>query len=135
MKCHRQIGEMPKQPMAYGADKSEARQPYATHRPVGKKELRQEQQENCQTRREMVKARFGRSTRTLQFVGTPASVADRMGEVADQIGGDGFLTHAFPLPRRSIAEITDGLVPELQKRGLFRTTYEHERFRDNLHSF
>lgn len=62
----------------------------------------------------MVEARLGRSTRTLQFVGTPASVADRMGEVAEQIGGDGFLIHAFPLTRCYIAEITDGLVPELQ---------------------
>lgn len=87
------------------------------------------------TLREMVEALLGRSTRTLQFVGTPSSVADRMGEVAEQIGGDGFLIHAFPLTRRYIAEITDGLVPELQKRGLVRTAYEHKHFRDNLLSF
>jgi len=87
------------------------------------------------TLRQMVEARLGRSTRTLQLIGTPASVAERMGEVIDEIGGDGFLIHAFPLTRRYIAEITDGLVPELQKRGLVRTRYEHEHFRDNLLAF
>lgn len=87
------------------------------------------------TLREMVEARLGRSTRTLQFVGTPASVAERMGEVAEAIGGDGFLIHAFPLTRRYVTEITDGLVPELQRRGLVRRAYEHEHFRDNLLSF
>jgi hypothetical protein len=34
--------------------------------------------------------------------------------------------------RRYVTEITDGLVPELKRRGLVRTAYEHERFRDNL---
>lgn len=87
------------------------------------------------TLREMIEARLGRSTRAIQFVGTPASVAEQMGKTIDAIGGDGFLIHAFPLTRRYIAEITDGLVPELQKRGLVRKAYEHEHFRDNLLSY
>jgi long-chain alkane monooxygenase len=87
------------------------------------------------TLRQMVEARLGRSTHTLQLIGTPASVAKRMGEVMEEIGGDGFLIHAFPLTRRYVAEITDGLVPELQRLGLVRSAYEHERFRDNLLAF
>jgi hypothetical protein len=31
-----------------------------------------------------------------------------------------------------VIEVVDGLVPELQRRGLTRTYYEHKLFRDNL---
>ena len=34
-----------------------------------------------------------------------------------------------------IIEITDGLVPALQRRGLTRTAYTHAHFRDNLLEF
>jgi len=37
--------------------------------------------------------------------------------------------------RRTIAEITDGLVPALQQRGLVRRAYGHKQFRDNLLEF
>jgi hypothetical protein len=37
--------------------------------------------------------------------------------------------------RRTIAEIEDGLVPALQRRGLMRRAYEHAQFRDNLLAF
>ena len=46
-----------------------------------------------------------------------------MGEVMAEVGGDGFLITQDYLTRRSISEITDGLVPELQKRGLTRDHY------------
>jgi len=39
------------------------------------------------------------------------------------------------LTHRSISEITDGLVPALQRRGLTRRDYGHEQFRDNLLEF
>jgi hypothetical protein len=39
------------------------------------------------------------------------------------------------LNRRYVTEITDGLVPALQRRGLTRTEYTHDRFRDNLLAF
>ena len=70
----------------------------------------------------------------IDFVGTPDSVAAQMGETMQEIGGDGFLIHD-PLTRRTISEVTDGLVPALQRRGLMRTSYRHERFRDNLLEF
>jgi hypothetical protein len=39
------------------------------------------------------------------------------------------------LNRRYVTEITDGLVPALQRRGLTRTDYTYEQFRDNLLEF
>jgi long-chain alkane monooxygenase len=69
------------------------------------------------------------------LVGTPAEVASQMEEVMDYVGGDGFLMVNSYFSRRYVTEICDGLVPELQKRGLTRTAYEHESFRDNLLAF
>lgn len=68
------------------------------------------------------------------FVGAPDTVAAQMGEVMAAIGGDGFLVNNT-LNRRSIAEVTDGLAPALKRRGLIRTSYRHERLRDNLLEF
>jgi FMN-dependent oxidoreductase (nitrilotriacetate monooxygenase family) len=69
-----------------------------------------------------------------EFVGTPDTVADRMAEMMDEVGGDGFLitTPEKKLNRRYVTEITDGLIPALQRRGVVRTSYTHEHFRDNL---
>lgn len=69
---------------------------------------------------------------SIQLVGTPEQVALRMEEAMEEVGGDGFLITSNDTSRRVIAEIADGLVPELQRRGLTRRSYEHEMFRDNL---
>jgi hypothetical protein len=37
-----------------------------------------------------------------------------------------------PVTRRHVAEITDGVVPELQRLGVVRTAYDYRHFRDNL---
>jgi FMN-dependent oxidoreductase (nitrilotriacetate monooxygenase family) len=73
----------------------------------------------------------------LQFCGTPAEVADEMGEVMKQVGGDGFLitSPVMRLNRRYVTEITDGLVPELQKRGLVRKEYTTTMLREHLREF
>lgn len=68
------------------------------------------------------------------LVGTPDTVAERMGEVMAEVGGDGFLITG-PTSRRYIGEITEGLVPALQRRGLARTSYEFPHFRENLLAF
>ncbi len=68
------------------------------------------------------------------LVGTPDSVAGQMEEIMQEVGGDGFII-AGPLTRRYITEITDGLTPALQKRGLVRTAYSHAHFRDNMMAF
>ena len=62
-------------------------------------------------------------------------VAARMGEVMEEVGGDGFLFSMPNVSRRTLAEIEDGLVPALQDRGLVRAAYTHRYFRDNLLEF
>jgi alkanesulfonate monooxygenase SsuD/methylene tetrahydromethanopterin reductase-like flavin-dependent oxidoreductase (luciferase family) len=66
--------------------------------------------------------------------GTPERVADQMIEVIEEVGGDGFM-FSGGLTRRHVSEITDGLVPVLQRRGVVRKAYTHEHFRDNLLEF
>jgi FMN-dependent oxidoreductase (nitrilotriacetate monooxygenase family) len=72
---------------------------------------------------------------SVELVGTPDSVAARMGEVIEEVGGDGYLFSLNNVSRRTLAEIEDGLVPALQRRGLMRKIYAHEQFRDNLLEF
>ncbi len=72
---------------------------------------------------------------SIDFVGTPDDIAAQMDEAMAEIGGDGFLISLGDMSRRSIADITDGLVPALQQRGLVRRSYEHRQFRDNLLAF
>jgi alkanesulfonate monooxygenase SsuD/methylene tetrahydromethanopterin reductase-like flavin-dependent oxidoreductase (luciferase family) len=63
--------------------------------------------------------------RAADLIGTPDQYAEQMGEIMDAVGGDGFLlNHPFHhINRRYILEVTDGLVPALQRRGLVRTEY------------
>lgn len=68
------------------------------------------------------------------LVGTPDQVAGMMEEIMQEVGGDGFMLSG-PLTRRYIAEVTDGLAPALQKRGVMRAAYTHQHFRDNLLEF
>ncbi|MCM0621129.1 NtaA/DmoA family FMN-dependent monooxygenase [Nocardioides bruguierae] len=79
--------------------------------------------------------RYQRALECVPLAGTADSVAAEMDELMQEVGGDGFLLMDSYHSRRYITEITDGLVPALQKRGLTRTAYEHERFRDNLMAF
>jgi len=69
------------------------------------------------------------------LVGSPDTVAAMMGEFNEEIGGNGFLFLNAFVDRRYISEITDGLIPALQRRGLTRTAYEHDHLRDNLRAF
>ena len=60
-----------------------------------------------------------------------------MGEVMAEVGGDGFLisTPFQRTSRRYINEITEGLVPALQRRGLTRTVYTRPTLRETLLEF
>ena len=72
---------------------------------------------------------------SLTLIGTPQSIADEMESAMDYVGGDGFLFFAGGgglITRHYLTEVLDGLMPELQKRGLARQEYPHELFRDNL---
>ncbi|WP_428032873.1 NtaA/DmoA family FMN-dependent monooxygenase [Ancylobacter sp.] len=71
----------------------------------------------------------------VELLGSPDDVAAQMGEVMQEVGGDGFLFSLPNLHRRTLAEIEDGLAPALQKRGLMRKAYSHAHFRDNLLEF
>jgi FMN-dependent oxidoreductase (nitrilotriacetate monooxygenase family) len=87
---------------------------------------------HLRTMREMIAAY---NFNSLELFGTPASVADQIQEAMEIVGGDGLLFYDDPLTRRYIAEITDGLVPELRKRGLVRVSYTEDTFRGNLTAF
>lgn len=89
------------------------------------------------TLRELVVGGVGGLVSSVELIGTPDQVAERMGEVMDEVGGDGFLitTPVLRVSRRQIIEVADGLVPALQKRGLVRTAYAHETLRENLMAF
>jgi alkanesulfonate monooxygenase len=67
----------------------------------------------------------------LAFVGTPESVADEMEQWIDEEGSDGFNV-VFPYLPQGLDDVTDRLVPVLQRRGRFRTDYEGTTLRDHL---
>ncbi|WP_075214174.1 NtaA/DmoA family FMN-dependent monooxygenase [Mongoliimonas terrestris] len=89
------------------------------------------------TLRELVVDGGGGLVSSVELIGTPDQVAERMGAVMDEVGGDGFLitTPVLRVSRRYLVEIADGLVPALQKRGLARTAYRHDLLRDTLREF
>lgn len=64
------------------------------------------------------------------FVGTPVQVADQMEEWFGS-ACDGFVLSATSVPG-TYEDIVRLVVPELQRRGLFRKEYEHETLRGNL---
>jgi hypothetical protein len=61
-------------------------------------------------------------------------VAAKMGEIMEEVGGDGFLLDP-EMTRHSISLIADGLAPALQRRKLIRSGFSHNNFRDNLLDF
>lgn len=71
----------------------------------------------------------------IDFTGTPDHVAGMMQEIMEEVGGDGFLLFNGYFDRRYIMEVCDGLVPELQRRGLTRKAYAHKTLRENLLEF
>jgi FMN-dependent oxidoreductase (nitrilotriacetate monooxygenase family) len=77
----------------------------------------------------------GMRVQTTEMVGTPDAIASQMDEFMQEVGGDGFLIYGQPISRQSIAELTDGVAPALQKRGLLRTQYTHPTLMQNLRSF
>jgi long-chain alkane monooxygenase len=85
-----------------------------------------------QTLREVVATSF--QIGDMGLVGSPATVAEKMGEVMEEAGGDGFLFY-LPTTRYNMALVADGLAPELKRRGLIREEYTGSTLRDNLLAF
>jgi alkanesulfonate monooxygenase SsuD/methylene tetrahydromethanopterin reductase-like flavin-dependent oxidoreductase (luciferase family) len=67
----------------------------------------------------------------LAMVGTPAQIADEMEEWLFTDACDGF-NIMFPYVPGGLDDFVDHVVPELQRRGLFRTEYEGTTLRENL---
>ena len=67
------------------------------------------------------------------IAGTAAQVADYMEEVFEATGSRGgfMISHPYTTPRDTM-DIVDYLVPELQRRGRFRSRYEGRTLRENL---
>jgi FMN-dependent oxidoreductase (nitrilotriacetate monooxygenase family) len=74
------------------------------------------------------------STESVPLVGSPDTVAARMAEIMEEVGGSGFLI-GNTVTRHSISEVADGLAPALKRRKLIRDGFEHTLFRDNLLAF
>jgi alkanesulfonate monooxygenase len=64
-------------------------------------------------------------------IGTPVSVADQIEDWFVNGGADGFNLIPPVLPG-SLDDFVDLVVPELQRRGLFRTEYEGRTLRENM---
>jgi N-acetyl-S-(2-succino)cysteine monooxygenase len=63
--------------------------------------------------------------------GTPAQVCDQLEERFVKRGADGFIVMPVYVPG-ALNDFVDFIVPELQRRGLFRTDYEGTTLRENL---
>ena len=66
-----------------------------------------------------------------RFVGTGREVADQMHEWFETGACDGFVMAATHVPG-SYEDLTRMVVPELQRRGIFRTAYDGTTLRENL---
>ena len=75
--------------------------------------------------------RFAASRGHFTVVGTPALVADHMAEWFEGGAADGFNFMAPHLPE-GLHDFVNLVVPELQRRGLYRTQYEGKTLRENL---
>ncbi|MBB4566325.1 LLM class flavin-dependent oxidoreductase [Rhizobium leucaenae] len=67
----------------------------------------------------------------LAFVGTPQTIADEMEQWLREEGSDGFNV-VFPFLPQGLLDVTTRVVPELQRRGIFRREYEGTTLRDHL---
>ncbi|MGH7040620.1 MAG: LLM class flavin-dependent oxidoreductase [Acetobacteraceae bacterium] len=67
----------------------------------------------------------------LQMVGTPGEIADTMQEWLETNASDGFNV-MFPTVPAGLDEFVELVVPELQRRGIFRREYEGGTLRENL---
>ena len=66
-----------------------------------------------------------------KFLGTPKMIADQMEQWLVEEGSDGFNV-MFPYLPGGLDDFVDKVVPELQRRGIFRKEYEGTTLRENL---
>ncbi|HUZ74152.1 MAG TPA: LLM class flavin-dependent oxidoreductase [Stellaceae bacterium] len=87
------------------------------------------QRENLTIRQLYLRMAGARGHRTIY--GTPTQIADELEEWFTKAGADGFNIMPPVLPG-SLVDFVDMVIPELQRRGLFRTQYEGRTLRENL---
>ncbi|MEO8558470.1 MAG: LLM class flavin-dependent oxidoreductase [Rhodospirillales bacterium] len=75
--------------------------------------------------------RYGSGVGIMTVLGTPDTVVDELEELYDIGEGDGFMLLTQSLPS-SIDDLVDLLVPELQRRGRFRTEYDSRTLRGHF---
>jgi len=85
--------------------------------------------ENLTIRQLYLKVSTGRGHRTV--IGTPEQIVDFMMEWMDGGAADGFNIIPSHLPV-AIEDFVEHVVPELQRRGVYRTAYEGHTLRENL---
>jgi alkanesulfonate monooxygenase SsuD/methylene tetrahydromethanopterin reductase-like flavin-dependent oxidoreductase (luciferase family) len=92
---------------------------------------------SARTLRQNVVDGVGGVVSSIELIETPDQVAGCMGEVIAEVDGDGFLitTPVLRVSRRYVVEITYGLIPVLQKRGLTRSVDRYEMLRDHPPEF
>ncbi len=85
--------------------------------------------ENMTIRQLYLAASSGRGHRSV--IGTPAQIVDMMEEWVDAGAADGFNIIPTHLPG-GIEDFVELVVPELQRRGLFRTEYDGQTMREKI---
>jgi FMN-dependent oxidoreductase (nitrilotriacetate monooxygenase family) len=75
--------------------------------------------------------RWATNQMTPQLVGTPEMIADRLVDLFESECCDGFMLCPSLSPGTYV-QFVKTVVPELQRRGVFRKEYKHRTFRENL---
>ena len=70
----------------------------------------------------------------MDFSGTAEQVANKMIEVMDEVGGDGFLIEGSGY-NRQLPGLVNGVIPALQRAGAVRSEYEGNTLREVLREF
>lgn len=65
------------------------------------------------------------------LIGDPVAIVDELERWMDDFDIDGFLLRSFMYPD-SMRDFRDHIVPEMQRRGRYRTAYEGSSLRENL---
>ncbi|MGZ3342841.1 MAG: LLM class flavin-dependent oxidoreductase, partial [Reyranella sp.] len=76
--------------------------------------------------------RFATSELAPQIVGTPKTVADQLQDYFESRACDGFILTPTVFPG-TWEQFARSVVPELQKRGVFRSDYTGRTLREHLH--
>ncbi|MGO4544764.1 NtaA/DmoA family FMN-dependent monooxygenase [Paenibacillus sp. 2TAB23] len=88
-------------------------------------------QEKTLTVREVADQFAEKEFRGITLCGDAATIVDQMQQWVEHTGIDGFNLERYLLPG-TITDFVDYVVPELQRRSMFRTAYEEESLRERL---